>query len=93
MPSLSTMSVFSVGVGTSVNRYLMEHMAKLGNGAVAYIGLQDRNEGSDVMAAYFERISHPALVVAVARGAPSRHPRAPPPAATPAEVEAVLKGL
>jgi len=53
--------VFSFGVGTAVNRYLMEHMAKLGNGAVAYVGQEDRNEGADVMAAYFERISHPAL--------------------------------
>jgi Ca-activated chloride channel family protein len=39
----------------------MEHMAKLGNGAVAYIGLRDQSEGSEVMAAYLERISHPAL--------------------------------
>jgi Ca-activated chloride channel family protein len=59
--ALGRSRVFSFGVGTAVNRYLMEHMAKLGDGAVAYIGLQDRNEGSDVMAAYFERISHPAL--------------------------------
>jgi Ca-activated chloride channel family protein len=51
--------VFSFGVGSSVNRYLLEHMAKLGNGAVAYIGLKE--PGSEAMAAYFERISHPAL--------------------------------
>ena len=59
--TLGRSRVFSFGVGTAVNRYLMEHMAKLGNGAVAYVGLQDRHEGAEVMAAYFERISHPAL--------------------------------
>jgi len=51
--------VFSVGVGPSTNRYLLEHMAKLGRGAVAYLGLKDNAE--DVMAEYFGAISHPAL--------------------------------
>jgi Ca-activated chloride channel family protein len=58
---LGNSRVFSFGVGTAVNRYLLDHMARLGNGAVAYIGLRDRGEGADAMAAYFERISHPAL--------------------------------
>ncbi|MDH3622189.1 MAG: VIT and VWA domain-containing protein, partial [Gammaproteobacteria bacterium] len=51
--------VFSFGVGSSVNRFLMERMAKLGKGAVAYLGPQD--SGYDVMNGFFNRISHPAL--------------------------------
>ena len=51
--------VFSFGVGKSVNRYLLERMAKAGRGAAAYLGLQD--SGADIMSAFFERISRPAL--------------------------------
>lgn len=51
--------VFSVGVGPAPNRYLLEHMAKLGRGAVAYLGLADRPD--EIMAEYFGAISHPAL--------------------------------
>lgn len=51
--------IFSFGVGTSVNRYLLDHMAKMGRGAVAYLSLNQ--EAEPVMEAYFERISHPAL--------------------------------
>jgi Ca-activated chloride channel homolog len=57
--SLRGSRVFSFGVGSSPNRYLLEHMAKVGDGAAAYLGLNDRAE--DVMATYFDRISHPAL--------------------------------
>ena len=51
--------IFSFGVGSSVNRYLLERMAKEGRGAVAYLGPQD--SGEDIMANFFGRISHPAL--------------------------------
>ncbi len=51
--------VFSFGVGNSVNRYLMERMAKTGRGAVAYLGLED--SGSEIMDAFFDRVSRPAL--------------------------------
>jgi Ca-activated chloride channel family protein len=51
--------IFSFGVGSSVNRYLLDRMAKLGRGVVAYLGLRD--SGADVMDAFFERISQPAL--------------------------------
>ena len=51
--------IFSFGVGSSVNRYLLDRMAKLGRGAVAYIGLGD-NAG-EVVDLYYDRISHPAL--------------------------------
>jgi len=51
--------IFSFGVGSSPNRYLMNRMAKLGRGAVAYLSLND--SGSDVMDKFFKRISQPIL--------------------------------
>jgi Ca-activated chloride channel family protein len=57
--NLGPSRIFSFGVGESVNRYLLDHMAKMGNGAVAYLSLKDEAEG--VMGPYFERISHPAM--------------------------------
>ena len=51
--------IFSFGVGESVNRYLMERMAKVGRGAVAYLGLND--SADEVMGAFFERVSRAAL--------------------------------
>lgn len=51
--------IFSFGVGNSVNRFLMERMAKEGRGAVAYLGLED--SGKKIMDDFFERISHPAM--------------------------------
>jgi Ca-activated chloride channel family protein len=51
--------IFSFGVGSSVNRYLLDHMAKMGRGAVAYLGLNQKAE--PVMDAFVDRISHPAL--------------------------------
>jgi Ca-activated chloride channel family protein len=51
--------IFSFGVGSSVNRYLLDRMAKLGKGAVAYIGLDD--SAGRVVDLFYDRISHPAL--------------------------------
>ena len=51
--------IFSFGVGSSVNRFLLERMAKEGRGAVAYLGQND--DAAEIMGAFFERISHPAL--------------------------------
>ena len=51
--------IFSFGVGTSVNRYLLEHMAKTGRGCAAFLGHSE--SGKEVMSAFFERISHPAM--------------------------------
>jgi len=51
--------VFSFGIGSSPNRYLMERMAKLGNGAVAYVSLDD--DGPQVMDRFFEVAGRPAL--------------------------------
>jgi Ca-activated chloride channel family protein len=51
--------IFSFGVGSGPNRYLLDGMAKLGRGAVAYLALSD--DGSQIMDDFFKRISHPAL--------------------------------
>ena len=51
--------IFSFGVGSSVNRYLLDRMAKLGKGAVAYIGLDE--SAGEIIDQFYERISHPAL--------------------------------
>jgi Ca-activated chloride channel family protein len=51
--------IFSFGVGSSTNRYLLDHMAKFGAGTAAYLGLNDNAEA--IMADYFDRIAHPAL--------------------------------
>ena len=51
--------IFSFGIGSAVNRYLIEHMGKAGRGAVAY--LEPNDEAAQIMEDFFERISHPAL--------------------------------
>ena len=51
--------IFSFGVGFSPNRFLMNGMAKMGRGAAGYVGLNENPE--QVMADFFERISHPAM--------------------------------
>ncbi|MBW7989455.1 MAG: VWA domain-containing protein, partial [Planctomycetes bacterium] len=56
---LGASRIFSFGVGSSVNRYLLDRMAKLGKGAVAYIGLDDSS--GQIVDLFYERISHPAL--------------------------------
>jgi len=56
---LGAARVFSFGVGSSVNRFLMEAMARLGRGAVAYVGL-DESSGRAVDR-FYERVRHPVL--------------------------------
>lgn len=51
--------IFSFGVGQSPNRYLMDRMALLGRGAVAYLSLND--DPVQIMDRFNERISHPAM--------------------------------
>ena len=51
--------VFAFGVGSSPNRYLMDGLARVGRGAVAYVGLHDN--GEEIMRQYFQRVSHPAM--------------------------------
>lgn len=51
--------VFSFGVGKSTNRYLLDHMAKMGRGASAYLS-PDEN-ADEPMALFFDRVRHPAM--------------------------------
>jgi Ca-activated chloride channel family protein len=51
--------IFSFGVGSSVNRYLIEGMARAGRGAVAHVGLDE--SGGAAVDAFYDRISHPAM--------------------------------
>ncbi len=56
---LGAARIFSFGVGSAPNRYLLESMATIGRGAVAYVG---GDEGSmDAVDAFYERVSHPAM--------------------------------
>jgi Ca-activated chloride channel homolog len=56
---LGSSRIFSFAVGSSPNRYLMDSMARMGRGAVAYLGEED--DGAAVMSAFFDRICYPAL--------------------------------
>ena len=56
---LGSSRIFSFGVGSSPNRYLMNRMAKLGRGAVAYLSLND--DGARVFGKFFHRVSQPVL--------------------------------
>ncbi len=51
--------IFSFGIGASVNRYLLDEMAKAGRGVSAYLGPND--SAASIMEDFFHRISHPAL--------------------------------
>ncbi len=51
--------VFSFGVGQAPNTFLLDRMAVLGRGAVAYVGLHD--DAERIMADFWQRISHAAL--------------------------------
>jgi len=56
---LGAARIFSFGVGNSVNRYLLDSMARMGKGAVAYVGLQ---EGAiDAVDLFYDRCSRPAM--------------------------------
>src|SRR6266446_9619639 len=56
---LGASRIFSFGIGSGVNRYLLDHMAKAGHGAVAYLGPND--SAAQIMENFFTRISHPAM--------------------------------
>lgn len=58
-PRLGRARIFSFGIGSSVNRYLLDRMAKIGSGAVAYIGPNDN--AAAAVDAFYDRICHPAL--------------------------------
>jgi Ca-activated chloride channel family protein len=56
---LGSSRVFSFGVGTAVNRYLMDSMARMGNGIATYLNLTD--DPATVMDTFFDRVSHAPL--------------------------------
>ena len=51
--------VFSFGIGSAVNRYLLDNMAKYGRGEVEYVGLND--DGSAAARRFHERVRNPLL--------------------------------
>ncbi len=56
---LGASRIFSFGIGSSVNRFLLDEMAKAGRGAVAYLGVKD--SAPEIMKDFFTRISQPAM--------------------------------
>jgi Ca-activated chloride channel homolog len=55
----SNARVFSFGIGSSVNRYLLDKMAEVGRGEVEYVGLSD--DGSAAAKRFAERVRNPLL--------------------------------
>ncbi|MEJ7848168.1 MAG: TonB family protein [Pyrinomonadaceae bacterium] len=51
--------VFSFGIGSSVNRFLLDKMAEAGNGEVEYVTLAD--DGSKAAKKFYERVRTPLL--------------------------------
>ncbi len=51
--------VFSFGIGSSVNHFLLDGMARYGRGEVEYVGLQD--DGSAAARRFHERVNSPLL--------------------------------
>jgi TonB family protein len=51
--------VFSFGIGSSVNRFLLDKMAESGRGEVEYVSLQD--DGSAAARRFHERVRNPLL--------------------------------
>ena len=55
----SNARVFSFGIGSSVNRHLLDEMAARGRGEVEYVGLQD--DGSAAAKRFYKRVHSPLL--------------------------------
>lgn len=51
--------VFSFGIGSSPNRFLLERMAAMGDGAAAFVGLND--SAAEIMDRFIARVAHPAV--------------------------------
>ena len=56
---LGASRIFSFGIGSSPNRYLLDRMAAIGQGAVSYIGHND--SPIEPVDSFYETIAHPAL--------------------------------
>lgn len=60
--NLGETRVFSFGVGSSTNRFLLDRMARLGRGVAAYVAVNDpESDGARVMDRFFDRIERPVL--------------------------------
>lgn len=57
---LGASRIFSFGVGSAPNGYLLDGLARIGNGAVAYLGLND--DAAKIMDNYVNSVRHPALL-------------------------------
>ncbi|MGD9851041.1 MAG: VIT and VWA domain-containing protein [Nitrospirales bacterium] len=55
----SNARIFSFGIGSSVNRFLLDKMAEHGRGEVEYVSLHD--DGSAAARRFHERVQHPLL--------------------------------
>ena len=51
--------IFSFGIGSSVNRFLLDKMAQAGRGEVEYVALND--DGSAAAKRFHERVQNPLL--------------------------------
>ncbi len=56
---LRSARLFSVGIGTSPNRFLIERLAVMGRGAAAYVGSGD--SAPRTMRAFLQQVRHPVL--------------------------------
>lgn len=51
--------IFAFGIGSSVNRFLLDNLAKAGRGEVEYVGLND--DGSEAARRFHQRVRNPLL--------------------------------
>jgi Ca-activated chloride channel family protein len=58
---LGASRIFGFGVGSGPNTYLLDNLARIGRGAVAYVNGGDLEADQAAVDAFFERIAHPAL--------------------------------
>ncbi len=58
---LGASRIFSFGIGSSPNTFLLENMAKIGQGAVAYVTGGDTDADDAAIDAFYDRIAHPAF--------------------------------
>jgi Ca-activated chloride channel family protein len=57
--SIRDARIFAFGIGSSVNRYLIEGLGRIGRGTTAFVGLDESSEKA--VDGLYQRIEHPAL--------------------------------
>ena len=57
--SIGDARIFSFGIGSSVNRYLIEGLGRIGRGTTSFVGLDESSERA--VDGLYQRIEHPAL--------------------------------